>query len=99
MRFPQRDIVQMAAGMGLIPDVVIDQHFAQRGRLGRLLAAVAQYPYMLGVGIDEDTAIVLFPDEIFEVIGSKSVTVIDGAQVREAGISGTRPGRPWPWPT
>ena len=91
---PQRNIVQMAPGMGLIRDVVIDQHFAQRGRLGRLLTAVAQYPYMLGVGIDEDTAIVLFPDDIFEVIGSKSVTVIDGAQIRETNISEAGPRAP-----
>ncbi len=91
---PQRNIVQMAPGMGLIRDVVVDQHFAQRGRLGRLLTAVAQHPYMLGVGIDEDTAIVLFPDEIFEVIGSKSVTVIDGTQIRETNISEAGPRAP-----
>jgi cyanophycinase len=91
---PQRNIVQMAPGMGLIREVVIDQHFAQRGRLGRLLTAVAQHPYMLGVGIDEDTAIVVLPDDIFEVIGSKAVTVIDGTQIRETNISESGPRAP-----
>ena len=91
---PQRNIVQMAPGMGLIREVVIDQHFAQRGRLGRLLTAVAQHPYMLGVGIDEDTAIVLLPGDIFEVIGSQTVTVIDGTQIRETNISESGPRAP-----
>ncbi len=91
---PQRNIVQMAPGMGLIRDVVIDQHFAQRGRLGRLLTAVAQHPHMLGVGIDEDTAIVVQPGDIFEVIGSHSVTVIDGTKIRETNVSETGPRAP-----
>lgn len=51
--------LHMAAGLGLIHDVVIDQHFAERGRIGRLLGAVAQNPRVLGIGIDEDTAIVV----------------------------------------
>lgn len=91
---PQRNMVQMAPGMGLIREVVIDQHFAQRGRLGRLLTAVAQHPYMLGVGIDEDTAIVVYPDEVFEVIGSQSVIVIDGTQIGETNISESGPRAP-----
>lgn len=91
---PQRNIVQTAPGMGLIRDVVIDQHFAQRGRLGRLLTAVAQHPHMLGVGIDEDTAIVVLPDDLFEVIGSHAVTVIDGTKIRETNISETGPRAP-----
>ena len=49
--------MNMAPGMGLLKEVVIDQHFAQRGRIGRLLTAIAYNPYILGVGIDEDTAI------------------------------------------
>jgi cyanophycinase len=91
---PQRNSVQMAPGMGLIREVVIDQHFAQRGRLGRLLTAVAQHPYMLGVGIDEDTAIVLLSGDIFEVIGSQAVTVIDGTQIRETNICESGPREP-----
>ena len=56
---PRKNTVQMAPGLGLLRGVVVDQHFAQRGRLGRLLAAVAKYHYVLGVGIDEDKAIIL----------------------------------------
>jgi cyanophycinase len=91
---PQRNSVQMAPGMGLIREVVVDQHFAQRGRLGRLLTAVAQHPYMLGVGIDEDTAIVVQPGGIFKVIGSQTVTVIDGKQIRETNVSESGPAAP-----
>ena len=49
----------MSPGLGLIKDVIIDQHFAQRGRIGRLLTGIAQNPEVLGIGIDEDTAIVV----------------------------------------
>lgn len=91
---PCKQTVQMAPGMGLLREVVVDQHFAQRGRVGRLLAAVAQHPYMLGVGIDEDTAIVVNPGGTFEVIGSHAVTVIDGRKIQETNISETGPREP-----
>lgn len=91
---PSKNTVQMAPGMGLLREVVVDQHFAQRGRVGRLLAAVAQHPYMLGVGIDEDTAIVVSPEGTFEVIGSHAVTVIDGRRIGETNVSETGPREP-----
>jgi cyanophycinase len=91
---PCKYTVQMAPGMGLLREVVVDQHFAQRGRIGRLLAAVAQHPYMLGVGIDEDTAIVVNPQGTFEVIGSHAVTVIDGRKIQETNVSETHPREP-----
>ncbi|MGB9792745.1 MAG: cyanophycinase [Thermacetogeniaceae bacterium] len=93
-RAPQLNNVKMAPGMGLIREVVIDQHFAQRGRISRLLTAVAQHPYMLGIGIDEDTAIVVREGGIFEVIGSQTVTVIDGKQIQETNVSETGPQEP-----
>lgn len=93
-RAPQRNNVKMAPGMGLIREVVVDQHFAQRGRLGRLLTSVAQHPYMLGIGIDEDTAIVVEPGGVFEVIGSQAVTVIDGKQIQETNVSESGPLEP-----
>jgi cyanophycinase len=68
--------VHTGAGLEFLPGVVIDMHFAERGRLNRLLTAVALYPHELGLGIDEDTAIVVEAGR-FEVIGSGSVTVID----------------------
>jgi cyanophycinase len=73
---PRVEIVEMDCGMGFLPGVVIDQHFAQRGRLGRLLSAVAQQPHLLGLGIDENTGIVV-SDGKLEVVGEGAVTVID----------------------
>lgn len=84
---PKKDTLSMAHGMGLLAEVVIDQHFAQRGRINRLLAAVAQNPHILGVGIDEDTAMVVSPQRVFEVIGSQTVTVIDGKNIVHSNIS------------
>jgi cyanophycinase len=75
---PKQRMAQISAGLGLLPGVIIDQHFQQRNRLGRLLALVAQNPSLLGVGIDEDTAGVVTPDHVFEVIGRGSVTIVDG---------------------
>ncbi|NLY43058.1 MAG: cyanophycinase [Clostridiaceae bacterium] len=83
--------LKMAPGLGLLDEVIIDQHFGQRGRLGRLLCGIAQNPYMLGVGIDEDTAIRVFPDDYFEVIGSNAVTVLDGRTISHSNVSETRP--------
>lgn len=91
---PTRNTLNMAPGMGLLRDVVIDQHFAQRGRIGRLLSAIAQNPHALGVGIDEDTAIVVNPDRTFTVIGSNAVTVIDGATITETNATETSPTMP-----
>ena len=84
---PKKEIIRMAPGLGLLNGVVVDQHFAQRGRIGRLLAVVAHNPYILGVGIDEDTAIVVKEDHEFRVIGSGAVTVIDGKQVSHSNVS------------
>ena len=76
---PRQRMAQMAAGLGILPGVIVDQHFEQRNRLGRLLAIIAQNPSLLGIGVDEDTAGVVGPDRVLEVIGRRSVTIIDGA--------------------
>jgi cyanophycinase len=68
--------VRTGPGLEFLPGVLIDMHFAERGRLNRLLSAVALYPHELGLGIDEDTAI-LTDGECFEVLGSGAVTVVD----------------------
>ena len=77
---PKQRMVQMAAGLGILPGVIIDQHFQQRNRLGRLLATIAQNPALLGIGIDEDTAAVVSPDMTMEVIGRRSITIVDGSE-------------------
>jgi cyanophycinase len=78
--------LHMSPGMGLVRDVIIDQHFAERGRMGRLLGAVAHNPRVLGLGIDEDTAAVLSGDT-FEVIGSGGVYVVDGSDVSYCNVA------------
>lgn len=90
-RSPGKNTVKMAPGLGVIGGVVIDQHFAQRGRIGRLLAAVAHNPHVLGIGIDEDTAIIVTPDGRFNVLGSGTVTVVDGRTITHTNASDLHP--------
>lgn len=84
--------LHMAPGLGLISDVIIDQHFAERGRIGRLLGAVAQNPRILGIGLDENTAIVVDGDH-FSVAGSGAVYVMDGGDVSHSNIAEASPER------
>lgn len=84
---PRVDVVAMGPGMGFLPGVVIDQHFAQRGRLGRLVTALLLQPAVLGFGIDENTAILVSGDEL-EVIGESAVTVIDESEKLHDNIDG-----------
>jgi cyanophycinase len=77
---PKHRMAQIAAGLGVLPGVIIDQHFQQRNRLGRLLSLIAQNPSLLGLGVDEDTAGVVGPDHVMEVIGRGSITVVDGSR-------------------
>ena len=77
---PKHRMAQIAAGLGVLPGVIVDQHFQQRNRLGRLLSLIAQNPSLLGLGVDEDTAGVVSPDHVMEVIGRGSITVVDGAE-------------------
>jgi cyanophycinase len=80
--------VRMAPGLGLLRDVTVDQHFAERGRLGRLLECVAQNPRILGIGIDEDTAIIVERDEL-TVIGHGAVYIIDGMDLTYSNVGET----------
>ncbi len=83
--------LKMAPGLGLFGGAIIDQHFDQRGRFGRLLCGVAENPDVLGIGIDEDTAIKLYPDMHFEIIGSNAVTIIDGKSIQSSNVSELNP--------
>jgi cyanophycinase len=74
---PMAGGVTLAPGLGLTNRIVVDQHFRQRDRLGRLLSALAYNPFAIGIGLDEDTAAFIGPDETIEVEGSGAVTVID----------------------
>jgi len=88
---PRKCTLKMAPGLGLIKGVIVDQHFAQRGRIGRLLTGVAQNPQSLGIGIDEDTAIMVNSKGEFEVIGSGAVYVIDGCTISHTNVSEQHP--------
>ena len=79
---PHRDAVSLDIGLGLISNAIIDQHFSERRRLGRLLSAMAQRPDVLGVGIDEDTALLIERGQAIEVLGQGAVTLVDGRQMR-----------------
>ncbi len=83
--------LMMASGLSLLEEAIVDQHFDQRGRLGRLLCGVAENPYMLGIGIDEDTAIRVYPDARFDVVGSNAVTVLDGKTIKSSNVSELNP--------
>jgi cyanophycinase len=77
----------MAPGLGLIKDAVVDQHFAERGRLGRLLGAITQNPRTLGIGVDENTALIVEDNERFEVVGDGAVYVLDGSKVSYSNLA------------
>ena len=86
--------VRLAPGLGLTNRFVIDQHFRQRDRLGRLLTALAYNPFAVGVGLDEDTAAFIGPDNLLEVEGSGAVTVVDAAEVSFSSMDLVDEGQP-----
>lgn len=79
---PTADSVNLSPGLGLTNRFIIDQHFRQRDRLGRLLAALAYNPFSVGIGLDEDTAAFIAPDNTVEVVGSGGVTVVDAGDMQ-----------------
>ncbi len=83
---PAEGAVSLAPGMGLTNAVIIDQHFTQRNRLGRLLTATSHNPFLIGLGIDEDTAAFIGPNDILQVVGSGTVTVVDAGKLRYSSM-------------
>lgn len=90
---PVTHMVAMAPGIGLTSDFTIDQHFRQRDRLGRLLTVLAYNPFIIGMGLDEDTAAFIGADGVLQVEGSGSCTLIDGSELEYASV-GHQPGDP-----
>ena len=84
---PRADSVHLAPGFGLTNRFIIDQHFRQRDRLGRLTAALAYNPFAVGIGLDEDTAAFIGPDNTLEVEGSGAITVVDAAGMSFSSMS------------
>ena len=91
---PKSGLATLAPGLGLTNRVVVDQHFRERGRLGRLLSALAYNPFAIGLGVDEDTAAFIGPDDIIEVIGSGGLTVIDPSDLQHSSMADVGPGKP-----
>jgi cyanophycinase len=91
---PVAGSVRLAPGLGLTNRFIIDQHFRQRDRLGRLLTALAYNPFAVGIGLDEDTAAFIGPDNTVEVEGSGGITVVDAAEVRFSSMDSVKEGRP-----
>ncbi|WP_146171927.1 cyanophycinase [Pseudoduganella armeniaca] len=79
---PEKGAVGMGAGLGLLPQCIIDQHFSQRHRINRLLTLIAANPELAGIGVDEDTAMVLTGAGALEVVGPGAVTLVDGRHMR-----------------
>ena len=84
---PRASSVRLAPGLGLTNRFVIDQHFRQRDRLGRLTAALAYNPFAIGIGLDEDTAAFISPDDTLEVEGSGAVTVVDAHDLQFSSMA------------
>jgi len=78
---PHKNAVRLSPGLGFLKNIIIDQHFSERGRISRLITAVSFNPYNLGIGIDENTAIILDGHGILEVYGQGSTTIVDGSQI------------------
>lgn len=91
---PTPTIVTLAPGLGLTNRLIIDQHFRERDRLGRLLAAISYNPFVIGVGLDEDTALFMDPEGVFEIVGSGAVTVVDPTDLEYSSMGATGPGDP-----
>jgi len=91
---PRSDMVTLAPGLGLTNRVIIDQHFRQRDRIGRLLTALAYNPFACGLGLDEDTGAFIGPNDNIEVIGSGGLTIIDPSEMEHSTMDSVSEGKP-----
>lgn len=91
---PKSGMTTLAPGLGLTNSVIIDQHYKERDRLGRLLTALAYNPFAIGIGVDENTAAFIGPDDVFEVIGSGGLTVIDPSELEFSSMAEAKRGQP-----
>jgi cyanophycinase len=91
---PRRRLVQMAMGLGFAPDLLVDQHFRRRDRMGRLVTALSYNPEPLGVGVDEDTAAMVRADGVLTVLGAGGVTVVDASGLRFTDSHAVHRGQP-----
>lgn len=78
---PNRSLVDLATGLGILPEIIVDQHFQNRNRMARLISAIATHPERLGIGIDEDTCALVEGDGMLQVMGKGTVTIVDPGEV------------------
>lgn len=91
---PKRGMASLSPGLGLTNRVIVDQHFCERDRVGRLLTALAYNPFATGVGVDEDTAAFIGPNDIIEVFGSGGLTILDPSGIEFSSMADTNMGAP-----
>ena len=91
---PKRGMASLSPGLGLTNRVIVDQHFRERDRVGRLLTALAYNPFATGVGVDEDTAAFIGPNDIIEVFGSGGLTILDPSGIEFSSMADTNMGAP-----
>ena len=91
---PKPDLVTLAPGLGLSNRFIIDQHFRQRDRLGRLLTALAYNPFAVGIGLDEDTAAFIDAEDRLEVVGSGGITIVDPTELEYSSMDRARRNEP-----
>lgn len=91
---PKRGMASLAPGLGLTNRVIVDQHFRERDRLGRLMTALAYNPFATGIGVDEDTAAFIGPDDVIEVFGSGGLTIVDPSGIEFSSMADTNMGAP-----
>jgi len=84
---PRAGGASLAPGFGMTNRVIIDQHFRQRDRLGRLLGSLAYNPFAIGLGLDEDTAAFIDPDDAIEVVGSGAITIVDVSKLTHSSMA------------
>lgn len=92
---PHAGAIRLSPGLGVLRHIIIDQHFRERGRISRLITAVSYNPHNLGVGIDENTAVILDKDGFLEVIGEGTVTIVDGSKINYNDIAEVNDQKPF----
>lgn len=91
---PRPELVTMAPGLGLTNRIVVDQHFRERDRLGRLLTALAYNPFAVGIGLDENTAAFIAPDDTLDVMGTGGLTIVDPSEIEFSSMDSAQRGEP-----
>jgi cyanophycinase len=92
---PNKNAIRLSPGLGILQNVIIDQHFTERGRLSRLVTAVSYNPRQLGIGIDENTAVIISNDGTLEVHGHGTVTIVDGSRITYNDIAEVTESEPF----